>query len=115
MISYNMNGLASCQQRLCVREIIEGLHQQPDVLCIQEHHLQHNKISKLQYEVWRDVHFVVAPAEDGQPMARNERVTENKGGVCLAIGPNHKSSIVQEGILPSQQVVWACLENEKIG
>lgn len=115
MMTYNMNSLASRQRRLQAREFIEGLHQLLDVLCIQEHHLHHNKTTKLSNEVWRATHFVTAPAEDGEPAARNARVTAGKGGVCLAFGPKIKSSIVQEGIMPSHRAVWACLENEKNG
>jgi hypothetical protein len=65
--------------------------------------------------VWRNGHFVVAPAIDGVHADRNRRVRGGKGGVALAIGPRIKPFLQRAGILASYRGVWAIIDHPRLG
>jgi hypothetical protein len=73
----------------------------PDILCVQEHKLRLEGIPKLQRELWRTSHCIIAEAIDGQHAARNGTVLGGKGGVALIISTHWQPYLISKGILPS--------------
>lgn len=87
----------------------------PDIICLQEHKLRLGRTDRIQKEVWRPAHWIMAPAADGAHANRNGRVESGKGGVALGISQDLRIFIKKEGILPGGRAAWACLEHPAWG
>ncbi|CAM6098068.1 unnamed protein product [Calypogeia fissa] len=88
LMTYNFQGLATRLRRLKAKNSLWGLPSLLDILCLQEHKLRQGKIDKLQFEIWPETHFIVAPALDGAHARRNGDVYSGKGGLAFVLPPS---------------------------
>lgn len=115
ILSYNIRGLASRSRRVRTRILLENLHHQPDILCLQEHKLRQGRTDRIQREVWRSASWICAPAAEGVHASRNQQVIAGKGGVALGIRSDLAPFIARQGITNCGRAVWVCIDHPEWG
>jgi hypothetical protein len=82
---YNVQGMTKKGKQELTREVLRSLKPFLDVICLQEHKHWEDRTARIQTDIWREGHFICAPAEDGLNSRRNNRVIGGRGGVCLTL------------------------------
>jgi exonuclease III len=105
IFTQNMQGLNNPTAPQQLRNYVYPYLRNIDVLCIQEHKLQGDKLSGLSTKLWRQAHFFGCDATEGYGHQAGT-IDIGRGGIFLFVNPTIKHMILSQGLIGVNQAQW---------
>jgi hypothetical protein len=100
IISQNAQGLNDLTKVEILRNYFRPLLSNIEILCLQEHKLQGNRLLALKNQVWPQGKFY------SQEAAAGNQVAAGCGGICMWVAPSIAHLVYAEGHSQSGQAQW---------